>query len=187
MSRYTIQNELVDDCKNKEIIDVKEIERNPNHVYRSEFFYKGLPRENIYKQDPCLNRYDLNQTIIDKLVSLNMLSKLWVIDPEYINMDMAIELAKLGRGMYISDKYRNMWEIMVLRYLAGEKLNSVIDASRHNTQKFLYESEYAKADLEDYIYTFKVEHEGYTRYDKELYFNENERALSEEVKCMNKR
>ena len=78
MGRYTIQNELIDDNNYKEIVDVREIERNPNRVYRSEFIYKGQPRENEYKQNPCLNRYDLNQTIFDKIVEKNMLIWIWL-------------------------------------------------------------------------------------------------------------
>ena len=178
MGRYYIAGELKEDNANKVQIDIINPEFDNAHLYRNLF-----EREHgmvINRVDPCLNKFDLNAAILDAIIQQDIKSKLWTLDPQYINTEMAVRLAKTGNGMFISERLRKLWELSVIRYVSGER--DFIDLSdRKEKERFLDDADFASSDLEGYIYHFLSEYHGYVEYDKELYKKEEERALDLEL------
>lgn len=170
MARYVIQNEFMDNIKGRENVDVVYDEIEPSHVYRNTYYYG----ENIsYEEDRCLNRYDVNDTLLEKIISDKTYSKLWMINPEYLNLNMAIKIANIGKGKYLTNEYDHLLEISVLRYLAGEKIKEVPEEELNK----------AKNELNEYITNMK---EKYPNLNKEKqYLEEEKRALIEEDKRLN--
>ena len=185
MARYIIQGDFKNTLVNKEIIDVVNPEIESTHVYRNEFTKSNSITDIVfYNQDLCLNRFDLNRTILDKIVETQIRTKLWTIDPEYLDLDMAIKLANMGEGFFISDRYKKLWEIEVIRYVSGER-NFFQATDFYTMDRLLSNAEEAANDLEDYIYNFRVNHDGYLKRDTERYEEEEERALNAEDDRLN--
>lgn len=179
MARYVIQNEFMDNIKGRENVDVVYDEIEPSHVYRNTYYYG----ENIsYEEDRCLNRYDVNDTLLEKIISDKTYSKLWMINPEYLNLNMAIKIANLGKGRYLSQEFKDILEINVLRIIANE--NDMDTTNLLGDKKDLLLSEKEKVNnIKEYINNI------YNKYPELIkekeYLEEEKRALMEEDKRLN--
>lgn len=178
MTRYEIAGKFKGNHSRK--VDVVLVDPNAEegHEFRNTFIKKrtGI----IYQQNPSLNRFDVNQTLLDEIVQRNIQTKLWTIDPRFLTLDMAVEIAKLGNGMFLSDRYKKMWELSVIRYASGER--NFMELSDKKTADRLYsDAEYAQSDLSSYIYEFLTEHKGYQDLEKEYYEKEEIRATEHEI------
>ena len=181
MSRYKVLNEYMDQVKGIEVIDMSYDEIESTHNYRNLYYYKKDNDMTTYEQDKCLNRYDVNRTILEELKDKLRYSKLWTIDPNYMTLDMAIELAKLGQGKYIPSKYSNLWELSVLRYIAGER--GFFDVKENNTNKMskvISEALEVSDNIDDYVSIFKVKNKKEIEKENIRYEEEEKRALTEE-------
>ena len=180
MSRYEFVNDFEDVVlPREEILVVDPAISKKVLLFNS--YYHDRDGSFIYEQDPCVNRYDLNKDIIDYIKLTNTPSMLWVVDPEFMDLNMAIELAKMGQGEYISNIYKNMYEIAVLRYMAGER--GFFNPSDFYTQEsLLHDADYASGDVDDYVYNFINENAGFVERDRRGYLYEEDRRDAEVVK-----
>ncbi len=181
MGRYTIYDNFEDRSLNREEIRVSDEEFDTNVVLYNTYYRSHDEDKPIrYIQDRCVNRYDLNKDFLNEIIKNGASSMLWIIDPKFVTLEMAIELAKLGKGEYIPYGYRSMWEIAVLRYASGERdffdQIAYFDSSDFYTlDRLINDAEYASSDIEDYVYNFTLENEGYMDRDKIEYILEERR------------
>ena len=178
MTRYEIAGNFKGNHSRKVDVVLTDPNAEEGHEFRNTYIKKrtGI----IFQQNPSLNRFDVNQTLLDEIVKRNIQTKLWTIDPKYLTLDMAVEIAKLGNGMFLSDRYKKLWELSVIRYACGER--NFMDLSDKRTADKLYsEAEYAQGDLSSYIYEFLNEHKGYIDLEKDAYEKEERRATEHEI------
>ena len=186
MRRYEIVNEFNNNIQGREDISVVDPTIDKRMLLTSVF--TRINGEYEYKQDVLLNRYDLNNDILDEIISKNAYAMLWVIDPRFLKMDTAAKLALAGGGEYLPDSYKKIWEYAVLRYIAGER-----DFYNHNDfyteDRLVFDSDYAAADLDGYILNFISEYPGYVERANRGYILEEMRKDSqvEKVKKLVKR
>ena len=170
MGRYVVQRDFNDDFNEREVVDVTCSLIEPSHVYRNTFYNDESVK---YDVDKCLNRFDLNECLLDKIIQDGALSKLWMINPAFINIKMAIKIANVGKGKYLPNEYENIMEINVLRYLAGERIKDVssdiLDSAINDYNNFI------TSTCNKYLELCK---------DKE-YLEEEKRALIEEDNRLN--
>ena len=186
MRRYEIVDELKDDIQGREDISVIDPAIDDKLLLTNT--YTRYFDKYSYNQDVHVNRYDLNRDILDEIIDKKAYSLLWVIDPSFLTLKMATKMAQVGGGEYLPREYQKMWEIAVLRYIAGER-----DFYNHNdfytTDRLLFDSDYAAADLDGYIYNFISEQQGYVEREKRGYLFEEERKEAEvkKLRKINKR
>lgn len=178
MTRYEIAGNFKGNHSRKVDVILQDPNAEEGHEFRNTFIKKrtGI----IYQQNPGLNRFDVNQTLLDAIVKRNIQTKLWTIDPKYLTLDMAVEIAKLGNGMFLSDRYKKMWELSVIRYACGERNFMQFD-DKYQADKLYSEADYAQGDLSGYVYEFLNEHKGYEEIEKEAYEKEEKRATEHEI------
>lgn len=189
MSRYKIVNEYMDLVKGIEVIDINYEEIDPTHNYRNLYYYNDSKNSfATYEQDKCLNKYDINRSILEYLKEELRYSKLWTIDPNYMTLDTAIELANIAQGKYIPKKYADLWEISVLRYLAGERgFFETKDNDSIKMGKVISEALEVSNNINEYINVFKIKNKDIIEKEMENYEIEEKRALTEEDKRLNEK
>ena len=186
MSRYKIVSEYMDPIKGMEVIDINYDEIDPTHNYRNLYYYKNENDLTTYEQDKCLNKYDINRSILEYLKAELRYSKLWTIDPNYITLDTAIELAKIGQGKYIPKDLNDLWEISVLRYIAGERgFFDTKDNTSVKMSKVISEALEVSNNIDDYVNVFKLKNKDIIENEQEKYDIEEKRALTEEDQRLN--
>jgi hypothetical protein len=178
MTRFEIAGKFKGNHSRKVEVVLQDPNAEEGHEFRNYFIKKrtGI----IYQQNPSLNRFDVNQTLLDQIVKRNIQTKLWTIDPKYLTLEMAVEIAKLGNGMFLSDRYKKMWELSVIRYACGERNFMQLD-DKYQADKLYSEAEYAQGDLSAYVYEFLNEHRGYLDIEQEAYQKEEKRATEYEI------
>ena len=172
----------MDQVKGVEIIDICYPEIDPSHNYRNYFYYKNDRNDIIsYEQDKCLNRYEVNRAILERLKEEARYSKLWTIDPSFIDLEMSIDIAKIGQGKYIPNRYKDMWELSVIRYIAGERgFIDNKDNSSDTMRKIISDSMNVSDNMDDYIVDFKKHNQSMIDNDLKKYDEEEKRSLMEE-------
>ena len=176
MKRYEIINKLGNTAQGRQDVSVIDPEIDKRMLFTST--YSKEYGEYLYKQDVHLNRFDLNDDILDEIIDQDASSLMWIIDPRFVTLETAIKMANAGGGKYLSEEYNKIWEIAVLRYLSGER-----DFYNYNdfytADRLIHDSDFAAGDLEGYLYNFIIEYDGYLNKEKREYQLEEERKNSE--------
>ena len=175
MYRYTISNVIKDDNSTVQKVELfTDIDNTHNYTNT---IYKTMPNgDNIYEYDKCLNRFDINETLLDYLARKNNMSKIWTVNPNFIDLDMAIFMANIGQGKYLSKRFKNIWELSVLRCIAGE-----MDIDVPDKKMLLSEAYTVKNDIYSYVDEIKMKNRNLIELIEEEYRVEELRALKEEL------
>lgn len=183
MARYNILNDFLESDNPRMVIDVSYDGIEANHDYRNVYYYGS--DDISYEQDKCLNRFDLNEVILDKLLSNKIYSKLWLIDPRFIDLKMAIKLVSIGKGSYLPSEFKDIYELNVLNYVGGDKRDEVAD-NLNSMDKYIIDNDEKEVKIRfGRQYKVFILNE-YSELKKEKeYLEEEKRALQEEDKRLN--
>ena len=176
MSRYEIQNDIIKN-NGKTIVNITYNDIEPTHLYRNIYYKDRKNNTIIYEQDRCLNKYDVNESILNKIIIDRDYNKVWIIDPKYMTLDMAIKIAKIGKGKHLPSKFQRINEIDVLRYLYGER------GFINNSNKFsnvISKSYEILNDTDEYVHELTKKYNDLILKEEKEYLNEEKRALLEE-------
>ncbi|MBR6072911.1 MAG: hypothetical protein IKP76_01140 [Bacilli bacterium] len=175
MYRYAISNNIKDDNNTIQKLDII-TDLDNTHLYTNTI-YKTVPNgDNIYEYDKCLNKFDINEALLDYLARKDIMSKMWMVNPNYIDLEMAIFMANMGQGKYLSKRFKQIYELKVLRYIAGE-LNIDVD----NKKALISEAEDVKKDLYSYVDEIRLRNKSLSEQIEEEYRIEELRSLEEEL------
>lgn len=118
MEKYTVLGIEKENYRCKALMS---FENEDELLIRTLTFYKTVPNgDNIYPNNEDLNRFHINRAILNYILESQEYDLAWMLNPRFIDINMAIRLSDAGLGEYIPARFDEFNEFLVYRYMNDE-------------------------------------------------------------------